>query len=42
MGKTFVEVIFEGHYNTVKGYLEGLRDGMGTTCKVFFVTDHRV
>lgn len=39
MGNTFVEVIFEGHYNTVKGYLEGLRDGMGTTHKVFFSSE---
>jgi hypothetical protein len=39
MGNTFVEVIFEGHYNTVKGYLEGLQDGMGTTRKVIFSSE---
>jgi hypothetical protein len=36
MGSGFVEVVFEGHYNTVRGYVEGLQDGMGTSGKFFF------
>lgn len=39
MGNRFIEVVFEGHYNTVRGYVEGLQDGMGTSHKVFFSSE---
>jgi hypothetical protein len=39
MGNRFIEVVFEGHYNTVKGYIEGLQDGMGTAHSVFFSSE---
>jgi hypothetical protein len=39
MGNTFVEVVFEGHYNTVRGYIEGLQDGIGSDYKFFFSSE---
>ncbi|MDD2335680.1 MAG: hypothetical protein PHD01_03790 [Geobacteraceae bacterium] len=39
MENKFVEVVFEGHYNTVRGYIEGLQDGMGTAYKFFFSSE---
>lgn len=39
MENKFVEVVFEGHYNTVRGYIEGLQDGMGTSHKFFFSSE---
>jgi len=39
MGNKFIEVVFEGHYNTVRGYIEGLQDGMGTDYKFFFSSE---
>jgi hypothetical protein len=36
MDKIFIETVFEGHYNTVRGYIEGLQDGMGTAHRFFF------
>jgi hypothetical protein len=39
MTEKYVEIVFEGHYNTVRGYLEGLRDGLGTSSKFFFSSE---
>jgi|AMWB02.1.fsa_nt_gi hypothetical protein len=39
MGNRFFEVVFEGHFNTVRGYVEGLQDGMGMDCKFFFSSE---
>lgn len=39
MRNRFVEVVFEGHFNTVRGYVEGLRDGMGTASEFFFSSE---
>jgi hypothetical protein len=39
MNRIFTETVFEGHYNTVRGYIEGLQDGMGTAYSFFFSSE---
>ncbi|RQW83951.1 MAG: hypothetical protein EHM79_14895 [Geobacter sp.] len=42
MGNKFTEVVFEGHYDTVRGFIEGLQDGMGTEYKFFFSSEAEI
>lgn len=39
MGNTFTEVVFEGHYDTIRGFIEGLQDGLGTDYKFYFSSE---
>jgi hypothetical protein len=39
MENKFTEVVFEGHYDTVRGFIEGFQDGMGTAHKFFFSSE---
>jgi hypothetical protein len=42
MGKNFVEVVFEGHYDAVKGYIEGFLAGMKKNYLFFFASDWNI
>jgi len=42
MKKVFIEVVFEGHFNTIKGFIEGFQAGMGSSHSYFFSSDSAV
>jgi hypothetical protein len=42
MGKNFVEVVFEGHHDAVKGYIEGFLAGMEKNYQFYFASDWNI
>jgi hypothetical protein len=42
MQKKFVEAVFKGHYNAVRGYIEGFLDGMGKDYLFYISSDSAV
>lgn len=42
MKKKFIEAVFEGHYNGIKGFIEGFQSGTGKGYSFFFCSDHEV
>ncbi|HOP39749.1 MAG TPA: hypothetical protein PLI53_01775 [Geobacteraceae bacterium] len=39
MKKVFIEAVIESHFDTARGYIEGLQDGMGTDYIFFFSSE---
>lgn len=39
MQKDFIEAVIESHFDTARGYIEGLQDGMGTDYTFFFCSE---
>ena len=42
MKKSYTEAVFEGHYNTVRGYIEGFLAGIGKDIPFFFCSDWEI
>ena len=42
MQNKFIEAVFEGHYNAIRGYIEGFLDGMGKDYLFYISSDSSV